>query len=156
MRVYRVYRARHRATAFDGAGAKLAGARWNLPGTAMVYTCATLSLCVLELFVHLDPETIDLDALALEYRWADVPDAWPVLAPTESELPRDWSDLPWPSSTQRAGTHWMSEGHPVVAVPSVIVPLERNYLLNPAASRFREIRLGPPAPLRLDARLFGR
>lgn len=122
----------------------------------MVYTCATLSLCVLELFVHVDPAVVDLDALSLEYRWADLPDTVAVLLPADSELPPDWSDRPWPSSTQRAGTRWMTAGHTIVSVPSVIVPLERNYLLNPASPHFREIRIGPPATLRLDPRLFGR
>lgn len=155
MRVYRVYRARHRATAFTGAGAKLTGARWNLPGTAMVYTSGMLSLCVLELFVHLNPEIVDLGMLELEYRWADVPDDIAVFEPGRRELPADWAELPWPASTQRAGSAWMAAGHTVVAVPSVIVPQERNVLLNPASPRFREVRLGPPSPLRLDPRLFG-
>src|SRR5438128_2676901 len=71
VRVYRIYRAERREAAFTGEGAKIRGARWNLPGTRMVYTSSTLSLCLLEFFVHVDPEAVDIGQLHLEYRWAD-------------------------------------------------------------------------------------
>ena len=71
MRVYRIYRRQRREAAFTGEGAKITGARWNLPGTSMVYTSSTISLCLLEFFVHFDPEAADITRLNLEYRWAD-------------------------------------------------------------------------------------
>jgi RES domain-containing protein len=36
MRVWRLCRARHAATAFDGEGARLFGGRWNEKGMAVV------------------------------------------------------------------------------------------------------------------------
>jgi RES domain-containing protein len=38
-------------------------------------------------------------------------------------------------------------------VPSVIVPQERNVLLNPAHPDFRRIRLGAPEPFSFDPRM---
>jgi RES domain-containing protein len=155
MRVYRIYRKRRRDTAFTGEGARITGARWNLSGTPMVYTCSTLSLCLLEVFVHFDPEAADLTRLNLEYRWADVPETVPRLEARDSDLPRNWKEIPWPKSTQDVGTKWMVEGqHVVVSVPSVIVPLERNFLLNPKHPLFSKIIIGPPSALEIDPRLF--
>ena len=39
-----------------GEGNRIVGARWNSPGRGVVYTCAYLSLCVLETYVHIPPE----------------------------------------------------------------------------------------------------
>ena len=155
MRVYRIYRKRRRNSAFTGEGARIAGARWNLPGTPIVYTCATLSLCLLEFFVHFDPEGGDITRLNLECRWADLPETLPRYESQESDLPRDWKEIPWPKSTQERGTRWMVEDqHLVVSVPSVIVPMERNFLLNPQHALFPKIVIGPPSAIDLDPRLF--
>jgi RES domain-containing protein len=44
------------AHALTGEGNRIVGARWNSPGRGVVYTCAHLSLCVLETYVHIPPE----------------------------------------------------------------------------------------------------
>jgi RES domain-containing protein len=155
MRVYRIYRRRRRDAAFTGEGARIAGARWNLPGTPMVYTCSTISLCLLEFFVHFDPTAADINSLNLEYRWADIPEALPCLEVRENDLPRNWKEVPWAHQTQELGTKWMTEGeHVIVSIPSVIVPMERNFLLNPAHPAFSKIRFGPPSAIELDPRLY--
>jgi len=41
----------------------------------------------------------------------------------------------------------------VLRVPSVIVPAESNFLLNPRHPAFERIEIGPPEELRLDPRL---
>ena len=157
MRVYRVYRKQRREAAFTGEGARIVGARWNLPGTAMVYTSSTISLCLLEFFVHFDPEAADIIQLNLEYRWADIPNTLSHLEIRETDLPRNWKEIPWPQATQEIGTKWMSQAqHVVVSVPSVVVPMERNFLLNPGHPAFSKIQIGPALPLEIDPRLFSR
>jgi len=42
----------------------------------------------------------------------------------------------------------------VLAVPSAIIPRERNYLLNPAHRDFKAIRIGAPEPFGLDPRMW--
>jgi RES domain-containing protein len=121
----------------------------------MVYTCSTLSLCLLEFFVHFDPEAADLVPLHLEYRWANVPETVPRYESQASDLPRNWKEIPWPKSTQELGTKWMVEGrYVVVSVPSVIVPMEKNFLLNPNHPSFSRISIGPPSALEIDPRLL--
>ena len=157
MRVYRVYRKQRREAAFTGEGASIVGARWNLPGTAMVYTSSTISLCLLEFFVHFDPEAADIIQLNLEYRWADIANTLSHLEIRETDLPRNWKEIPWPQATQEIGTNWMSQAqHVVVSVPSVVVPMERNFLLNPGHPAFSKIQIGPALPLEIDPRLFSR
>src|SRR5213594_4366585 len=51
----------------------------GLHHTRMVYTSSTMSLCLLEFFVHFDPGVADISRLNLEYRWADISDRVPTL-----------------------------------------------------------------------------
>ena len=157
MRVYRIYRKERREAAFTGEGARITGARWNLPGTPMVYTSSTISLCLLELFVHFDPDAVDITQLNLEYRWADIPDTSSCLEVRETGLPANWNEIPWAPSTQEQGTEWMIEAqHLAISVPSAVIPMERNFLLNPAHPAFSKIHIGPPLALDIDSRLFSR
>ena len=155
MRVYRIYRKRRRDVAFSGQGARIGGARWNLPGTPVVYACSTISLCLLEFCVHFDPTAGDITQLGLEYRWADIPESSPRFETQQRDLPENWNQIPWPSSTQHLGSAWMRQRkYLAVSVPSVVVPMERNFLLNPAHTQFSEIQIGPPLALDIDPRLF--
>ena len=157
MRVYRIYRKQRRDAAFTGQGARMSGARWNFPGTPIVYACSTISLCLLEFFVHFDPTAVDIGKLDLEYRWAEIPETVPHLEVREDDLPSDWKEIPWTHSTQELGTKWMIQAkYLVVAVPSVVVPTERTFLLNPAHPAFSKIHLGPPSAMDMDPRLFSR
>jgi RES domain-containing protein len=55
------------------------------------------------------------------------------------------------------GDKWVRETRSVVlAVPSAIVPAERNFLLNPAHPDFRKLRQHKPVEFFFDPRLMGR
>ena len=52
------------------------------------------------------------------------------------------------------GTSWAKSGATaVLSAPSVVVPNERNYLLNPAHPDFSKIRFSAPKPFVFDKRL---
>jgi RES domain-containing protein len=154
-RVYRLYRKRRRELAFSGEGARLEGARWNLPGTPAVYAASTLGLALLEFLVHVDPSEMDLARLDLETRTADIPSDLAILEVPSRSLPDQWNAIPWSRSSQTYGARFLHEAkYLVIAVPSVVVPSERNYLLNPLHPDFPKIRLGPPKPFVIDHRLF--
>jgi len=56
--------------------------------------------------------------------------------------------------TQRLGDEWLAAGRALaLAVPSAIVPEEKNYVLNPAHPAFAKLRTGSPTPFVLDPRL---
>jgi RES domain-containing protein len=148
--VWRICRRRHRA--FDGEGARLYGARWNHPGTALVYTAGSLALAALELLVHVDTDLAPSGLLAIP---ADIPEELKFEALEPASLPRDWRSYPAPETLKDIGTRWIERGaSAVLAVPSAVIPTERNYLLNPRHADFSRITIGQPTPFEFDPRLW--
>lgn len=149
-RAWRIVREDHCYTAFDGEGAWRFGGRWNSRGTRTVYTSATLSLAALETLVHLNPPVaFKYVAIPIEFDEALVETF------ATSDLPADWNEEPPPPSTAEIGDRWVKESRSaVLELPSVIIPAEPNYLLNPAHSDFKRIRIGKPAPFSFDPRLI--
>ena len=73
---------------------------------------------------------------------------------TVSDLPADWRADPPPPSTRAVGDEWVrSKGSAVLRVPSVVVPLESNYVFNPRHPDFSRVTIGPPLPFPFDPRL---
>lgn len=146
--VWRMVRTRHAATAFSGEGASIAGGRWNSKGMRMVYASGHRSLAVLETLVHLNP-FVPLDYVMFSVEFDEA------LMERLTPLPKEWRELPVPRSVQKAGDLWGREGRSaVLEVPSVMVPEEKNYLLNPAHSDFQKIVIHPPEPYIFDPRLI--
>ena len=138
--------------AFVGEGAKVYGGRWNSPGFALVYGSQHKSLAALELLVHINPG-LARRFKAFSFRF---PDSL-VHTVSASRLPADWRLEPPPPSTQLAGDAWIREARSaVLAVPSIIVPEELNYLLNPAHADFPKIRISRPQDFVYDPRLLTR
>jgi len=130
----------------------LSGGRWNHPGTPVVYTSPTPALAALELFVHLDVSEIPDDFVAIP---ADIPESLAMARISPKRLPADWRRHPAPQALAEIGTKWVQERKTaVLAVPSAVIPLEENYLLNPLHPAFRQIRIGKPKPFRFDPRFL--
>lgn len=147
---FRLVKAKHAATAFSGEGARLAGGRWNLPGTSLVYTSETLSLAALETFVHLQP--VDK---RIRYVWFRVTLPSNVSIDKPHSLPRTWRHSPPNELTQSVGTRWAQQAAAaVLRVPSILVPGEYNLLLNPLHSQFKRLRISEPQPFEFDGRLW--
>ncbi|MBI2153527.1 MAG: RES family NAD+ phosphorylase [Candidatus Rokubacteria bacterium] len=152
IRVWRISKAKN--AAFDGEGARLSGGRWNHPGTAVVYTSSTLALAVLELFVHLDPSEAPDDLVAIP---ADIPASLPITRIRPAQLPTNWRRYPAPAALADLGTRWArGRKTAVLAVPSAVIPLDLNYLLNPLHPAFKQIRVGEKTPFQFDPRMFKR
>jgi RES domain-containing protein len=150
VKVWRLCRKRH--AAFDGEGARIAGGRWNRRATAVIYTSSALSLAVLEYFVNLSSRVAPPDLVVVT---ADVPDALEITTVEIAGLPRSWRKYPAAEALAELGTRWALEKKTaILAVPSAVVPQERNYLLNPAHPDFRKITVGKPEPFSLDLRMW--
>lgn len=148
-RVFRLCNAKHavRAELLDGEGARLYGGRWNRKGTPLVYAASHVSLAALEALVH--SAVLPRGLVLIAYDVPDVlaADAWPI-----ASLPADWTDYPAPASTQDLGTRWAEGGSNVaLKVPSVVVPLETNWLLNPRHPAIRKVKPVVIGPLSFDA-----
>lgn len=119
----------------------------------MVYTAGSQALAALELLVH-------LDAPLLLSAYCCIPvsfDAALCRVLAAKDLPRDWRRDPAPVSTRDLGSEWIRKRESaVLAVPSVIVPLEMNYLLNPTHADFKKVRIGAPEDFTFDPRLINK
>lgn len=118
----------------------------------MVYTSASLALAALEMLVHFDVAETPSDLVAVP---ANVPESVAIKRVAPSELPSTWQRHPPPAELAESGREWIRAAHTaVLAVPSVIIPQEVNFLLNPRHREFRRIRVGEPQPFRFDLRLW--
>ena len=151
LRLWRLVKTEHAATAFDGEGAFRYGGRWNSRGRRVVYASGSLSLALLEILVHLDP------AAALPGLCAFTLDL-----PTEAILNDHFSSseeisegIPWPLGQTRGwGDAWcLGKKTPALRIPSAIVPNESNYLLNPSHPGFATMKIGEAQAFALDSRL---
>lgn len=136
VRAYRLVKKKWAHTAFDGEGAKRFGGRWNSKGRRCVYLAGSESLAILEIMVHLEDYRLlgeyALFALELPRRAIMQLDA--------AALPGSWREDPAPIETAALGDAWLASNESaVLAVPSVIVPRELNYLLNPQHPQLKEI-----------------
>ena len=87
---WRLVKQRRASTAFSGEGARLYPERWNRAGTAMVYTCESVALAALEVFVHLGRTDTAIEFALFQ---VTIPDHF--IEDLDSAcLPTDWRDQP--------------------------------------------------------------
>lgn len=124
-----------------GNDAAAAGGRWNSVARPVIYLADSLALAQLEKRVH-TPMRPPRDLVAVE---AIVPAA--AVASAEGVvLPDDWGadNVDWSvgsAASQCIGDDWLARGTSLLLrVPSVVVPVGWNYLLNPAHPDARRVR----------------
>ena len=128
MILYRFCQKQWIATAWSGVGAvNNSVARWNNPGTPMIYLASSVSLAMLEILVHVHDESIlsryQLMSIA-------VPDAL-IVKLNPDDLPKNWNANVPGRETKEIGSDWFSgRSSLAMMVPSAIVPMEYNVLLN--------------------------
>jgi RES domain-containing protein len=148
--VWRLIKSRHAAAAFDGEGARRFGGRWSSAGVPVVYASDTPSLAVLEVLVHLQVARV-LESYSIVS--AEVP-AELVSAVSPDALPRDWMRYPAPADARAIGDTWVGRAESaVLVVPSAIVDMQQNFLLNPRHPDFGRIVVGAARRFRFDQRL---
>ena len=148
---WRIVKQKYTRAAFTGEGARRYGGRWNSKGVPVVYVAQSQSLAALEMLVHLD------SAELLEY-YVTIPVTFEehlVSHVDSSSLPKNWKVYPAPKRLQTIGDAWASARKSVVLrIPSVMVPSESNFLLNPAHPDFDKVTIGEPLRFRFDPRLI--
>jgi len=150
---WRIVKRKFRKTAFTGDGARRYGGRWNSKGVAVVYVAQSQSLAALEMLAHLDSGGLLHYYIAIRVSF----DSRLVGDVDVSSLPKNWTTYPAPRSLRAIGDNWVSSGKSaVLRVPSVLVPSESNFLLNPRHPDFTKLVIGEPLRFRLDPRLSRR
>lgn len=148
--IWRLLTARYAASAFSGEGARLYGGRWNRKGVPMVYTAASQSLAMLELLVQDEPLRARYVIIA-----ARLPKNLKIEHLRPEQLPINWRDFAAREQLQTIGSDWAKcRLSAVLAVPSVVIPSETNYLLNPLHPSFAKITIDEPQEFITDLRLI--
>jgi RES domain-containing protein len=150
---YRLVRRARAGTAFTGEGARRFGGRWNPKNAPAVYGSEHLSLAVLEFRVNqggYDPEDQYVYfrfefAESLMESIADPPVGWLTRFKEDDSI----------TAAQAFGQDWiLQKRSAVLAVPSAVIRIERNLVLNPKHADFLKISIDSPVRLELDARLW--
>ena len=154
MRVWRVCLERHATSAFSGEGSLKYAGRWHRAGVRVVYASSSLALAALEYFVRLPALESPNPLVAIP---SEIPASVKIIYRAARNLPPGWNAFPPPPTVQRIGMDWIrSRPSPVLGVPSVLIPGEWNFLLNPLHPHFPRIRIGKPVPFALDPRMWKR
>jgi len=119
----------------SGAGAKLSGGRWNRSGVAVVYAASSPSLACLETLVHFGPYALPLNRYLVRIDISD--DVFARRSAFDSLVPAakrvGWDAEPAGRVSLDLGDQWIASlSSAVLAIPSVFIPEERNFLVNPA------------------------
>ncbi len=110
----------------------------------MLYAASSVSLACLEVLVHVMPDQIPPAYVYSSAKLTRRPQVADFRGEVEDEV-----------STRRYGQWWANERRDVaILVPSVVVPSERNILLNPTHSDFDQIVWDAPKVFGFDKRLL--
>jgi RES domain-containing protein len=149
MVLYRITKCNY-ANDLSGTGARLYGGRWNSEGKDALYLASSRSLAVLEVLVHLPPLMIPDGYCLVEI---EVPDNSIKHIHIEA-LPDNWKDVAGPVALKRIGDEFLKDQqYLLMKMPSSIVPMEHNYLLNPQHSAMKKVKILKSEPFDFDERL---
>jgi RES domain-containing protein len=151
-KAWRLSKLRYADAALHGEGARVLGGRWNSVGVPMVYASLSLSLAVLEVFVHMtapaEPDDYVYVAVNLGVEESEAERV------RLAQLPRDWRRIDHPK-LQMLGDEWAhSMRSLVLLVPSVVVEGEWNALINPLHPDAARMVIEKPHPFQFDERMF--
>ncbi len=149
MQLWRLCKQKHQNTAFSGDGGFYASGRWHPKGFPIIYTASSLALATLEVFVHTESDKIPLVAIR-----AFIPDDAAIEEVDSKSLPLNWQDVSTYPALQQIGKKWLETNQSrILKVPSSIVPVEFNYLLNPRHPDLK-FSLEQPMQFKFDQRMW--
>mgnify|MGYP005814115935 FL=1 len=150
MFLYRVANAKYKDSTLSGIGAEKVGGRWNEVGTRAVYCSENISLALLEYYVH--SENIATLPKKILVAKIEIPDDFEI--EELDDLPEKWDEYPYSSKTTSVFTDLAkSRDFFALKVPSTIVGVEHNYILNPLFKDFGKVSIIEFFDLPIDPRL---
>jgi len=116
-----------------------------------VYVSESRALAALEVLAGLRAPSVMPAYVLLP---VDIEETFVTVVQVDS-LPNGWSSSPPGPATQSIGDEWLVRGaSAVLRVPSVVIPGEFNFVLNPAHPDFGALAIGPAEELLFDPRLM--
>ncbi len=150
MVVYRVANAKYKDSTLSGIGAEKVGGKWSSVGTRAVYCSENISLALLEYYVHSD----DISTLPKKILIAKIQFPDDLIIEELEEIPDTWKDYPYTSETAHVFTEFVKDRNKfALKVPSTIVGLESNIILNPLYKEFGKVEVVEFLELPIDQRL---
>jgi len=151
MRAWRIAKEK-RATDLSGKGAAIEGGRWNDQDVPAVYMGMTPAICCLETFVHATGQP----TFPLKITCFELPsDTSLYKTLSAADLPEGWASLPADRPSMDLGTAWLkSNTHLGLIVPSAIMPLELNVVVNPNHPQASRIKVAEMYDFMYDPRMF--
>ena len=139
------------ANDLSGTGARLNGGRWNSVGLSLLYAASYRSLALLEILVHTTNNYVpdDLRLITIE-----IPDTILIKEILHEEISDELNRKKAQAQFQTIGDKWIkSQTSLILKVPSVIIPEEFNYLINPLHKDFHKVKIKETKLFRFDERL---
>jgi|688.fasta_scaffold15741_8 RES domain-containing protein len=129
MILYRLGGKEH-AHKLDGLGAARKGQRWNPKDLPMLYTSTHRSLSFCEVLAHFSELPVFPDTY--EIITYEVKGKYKTLRPKVTALPVGWNaPKPYLPVVQEYGREFYNSDALLLRLPSVVMPQEWNYLVNP-------------------------
>lgn len=160
MIVWRLEREEFLGQAFQGHGSSRYPGRWNQYGQSVAYASESRSLAVIEALAHVSDGVFRQALRKTKYFHvpATIPDDLGITVVTVADagkIHKNWNHTPSPDELKVFGGHWLNgKKTPVLRVPSVIVPNEGNFIINPRHPDFGKIETGEPELFVFDPRLL--
>ena len=135
-----------------GNGSRLFGGRWNSEGTFAIYISSSHSLALMETLAHTPAKM--LDSKNYQLITLTVRDIVPAEEILFASLPGDWDAPDARPYTKKLGDKFLQNNRGLMlAVPSVLMQEEINYVLNPLHTDIRKIKITYKRRIYFDKRI---
>jgi len=151
MLVYRIAQEKY-IRDLSGYGAFRHSGRWHTKGNHLIYTAESRALTALELIVRI----IDIPVFSNHHHLLTlyIPDDLSMRKINVNNLPENWKQNPSGLLTRAFGDRFIRNNKfLMLKVPSVMIPGEFNYLINPNHSEIKKVKIKKVEPFHFDNRI---
>lgn len=136
----------------SGIGASLYGGRWNSPNHSVVYTASHLALAFVEIIPGLRKGSSPKGFVSL---YISIEDSVSKKELNLTDFPSNWKEGKANQWFIETGNCWLQERKELLLiVPSVIIPEEKNVLINPHHPEIPLVQIIETKPFTIDHRFI--
>lgn len=151
MELYRITQQEF-AEDLSGNGARLFGGRWNSEGFFALYTSSSRSLALLETLAHTPAKMLEVKVYHLIT--LAVPDNLVTQKVAVRNLQDGWDAPDTRPFTKKIGDAFLTDKkYLMMQVPSVMMPEEMNYVINPMHTDMKQVKLVNKRRIDFDKRV---